>query len=195
MSRPASSEPPPLSRREAFDEIVQWGDPVLRSQTSRVTEFDDALAGQAAAMIRIMDGAIGAGLAAPQIGSLRRLLVYRPAAGSPARALVNAEVVDASEETARGLEGCLSIGYAQIAVEVERPIRVTVKAQELDGTPVEIKAEAMHARVLQHEIDHLDGVLMLQRTDRDQRRDAIRALHAEEPYAPPSADPADIVVE
>jgi peptide deformylase len=195
MSRPASSEPPPYSRREAFEEIVQWGDPVLRSQTSRVTEFDHALAAQAAEMVRIMEGAIGAGLAAPQVGSLRRLLVYRPAAGAAVRALVNAEVVEASEETERGLEGCLSIGYAQIAVEVERAVRVTVRAQELDGTPVEIKAEAMHARVLQHEIDHLDGVLMLQRTDAEQRRGAILALRADEPYAPPSADPANIVVE
>jgi peptide deformylase len=176
-------------RDEAFARIRQWGDPVLRTPTREVTAFDDVLARQAEEMMRVMAAAQGAGLAAPQVGSLLRLLVYHPDRESPARALVNPTVEHASPELVRDLEGCLSLGRALVQVEVPRAREVVVRARALDGAEVRIEAADGHARVLQHEIDHLDGVLMLDRVPAAERRPAVRALQAGEPYAPepPSA--------
>lgn len=202
MATPSDAEQQAAAARRAaaFEHIRQWGDPVLRSSTSEVTAFDDALVRQAAEMVTIMDAARGAGLAAPQVGIPMRLLVYRAPddpEGGPARALVNARVTDHSTETAVDLEGCLSLGKAQIAVEVERPVSVTVTGQELDGSTVTVQAEGRHARILQHEIDHLDGVLMLERAPREQRREAVKALREGRPWAPPQpeadGDAADAV--
>jgi peptide deformylase len=174
------------ARREAaFARILQWGDPVLRTPARPVAEFDAALAAQAADMEALMEDANGVGLAAPQLGLGRRLLVYRAELEGPVRALVNPVVQWSSEETEEALEGCLSIGRARVAVSVPRAIQVVVEAQAVDGSAVRIEAEHVHARVLQHEIDHLDGVLMLSRTHRDQRREAVRALRLGEAWAPP----------
>jgi peptide deformylase len=172
-------------RAAAFERIRQWGDPVLRTQARLVEQFDAALRRQADDMIALMDDAHGAGLAAPQVGIPNRVLVYRAGPEGDARALVNPVVESASEETVRGLEGCLSIGRAGVYVEVDRPRAVVVSAQEVDGTAVRIEAEDGHARVLQHEIDHLDGVLMLSRTEPGQRREAVRALREGVPWIPP----------
>jgi len=172
-------------RDAAFARILQWGDPVLRTPARAVSDFDAALAAQVAEMTALMEDASGVGLAAPQVGLGRRLLVYRAELDGPVRALVNPTVQWASEETAEALEGCLSIGRARVAVAVPRAVQVVVEGQAVDGSPVRIEAEHVHARVLQHEIDHLDGVLMLSRTHRDQRREAVRALRLGEAWAPP----------
>ncbi len=175
-------------RAAAFARIRQWGDPVLRTPARPVEVFDAALARQAEEMIDLMDAARGAGLAAPQIGLLQRLLVYYPGADDPPRALVNPVVESASPEQAVDLEGCLSLGRAGVYVDVPRAVAVVVTGNTVAGDPVRIEAEGGHARVLQHEIDHLDGVLMLARTEPAQRRAAIRALNAGEFWQPePSA--------
>jgi peptide deformylase len=175
----------------AFARIRQWGDPVLRERARPVEQFDDAFVQQVSEMIAIMVGADGAGLAATQVGNLQRVFVYRLAdddENSPARVVVNPEIVDASEETQVGLEGCLSLGKARVHVEVERRQSVTVESKDVYGNPQRIEASGMHARILQHEIDHLDGVLMLDRTSTEHRRAAVRALNAGEPWRPPGAD-------
>ena len=172
-------------RAAAFAHIRQWGDAVLRSPARAVDRFDDVLRRQADDMLRVMDDAGGTGLAAPQIGVTNRVLVYRVGDQDEARTLVNPVIEHASEETVLGLEGCLSLGSARVYVAVERARSVVVTAQEVDGAPVRIEADERHARILQHEIDHLDGVLMLDRTDPDQRREAVKALHRGEAWAPP----------
>ncbi|MDQ8045649.1 MAG: peptide deformylase [Solirubrobacteraceae bacterium] len=184
-------DPAALAREAAFAGILQWGDPVLRSQASAVRAFDGDLAARVERMIAIMDRADGAGLAAPQVGDLSRFFIYRVSRGQPARALVNPVIERFSDDTVTGLEGCLSLGRAGVHVAVERALGVTVRAQELDGSEVVFDAEGMHARILQHETDHLDGILMLQRTTAEQRRDATRALRDGLRWAP-AVDPADV---
>jgi peptide deformylase len=158
--------------------LTQWGDPVLRTRTVEVTAFDDELRALATSMGELMDAADGAGLAAPQVGSVQRLFVFRlpsedPAATGP-RAIVNPRITAASSERQRGPEGCLSIPV--VTVEVERALAVTMEGRALDGSPVTIEAAGPDAVVLQHELDHLDGILMLDRADRDERRRAVRLL-------------------
>jgi peptide deformylase len=172
-------------RVAAFARIRQWGDAVLGMRAREVDTFDEVLRRQADEMIRLMEDAHGAGLAAPQLGVTNRVLVYRPAAEEEARALVNPVIEERSDDTVRDLEGCLSLGHARVHVTVDRARRVVVRAQDVDGAPLRIEAEDHHARVLQHEIDHLDGVLMLARTEPEQRRAAVRALRTGEPYSPP----------
>jgi peptide deformylase len=170
--------------RRAFARIRQWGDPVLREKARPVDSFDSALADQIADMQRIMVDADGAGLAATQVGILRRLFVYRLPDDEAPRAIVNPEIVDAGAELESRLEGCLSLGQARVHVEVERPHEVVVEGRDAQGNPLRIEAVGDHARVLQHELDHLDGVLMLDRTSREQRRGAVRALRLGERYRP-----------
>lgn len=150
-------------RAEAFERIRQWGDPVLRTPGREVDGFDAALRRQAGEMIALMEAAQGVGLAAPQVGIPNRVLVYRAEAGAPVRALVNPVVEEASEESVRGYEGCLSLGRGSVVVEVERAVSVVVAARDVDGGPLRIEAAEHHARVLQHEIDHLDGILAVDR--------------------------------
>jgi peptide deformylase len=174
-------------RRAALEHIRQWGDPVLKMSTGPVTEFDEALANQAARMADLMEGAIGSGLAAPQVGILQRMFVYRPELGAPITAVVNPVLEEASEETAPDLEGCLSL--QGVAVVVERPVAVRLRAQAVDGSELVLEREGHEARILQHELDHLDGVLMLDRTVPEQKRAALRALRdgvaMEVPALPP----------
>jgi peptide deformylase len=124
--------------RRAFERIRQWGDPVLRSRTREVTDFDERLEDLAAQMVELMDEVGGAGLAAPQVGSLQRLFVYRFSLHAPPQVLVNPRIAEASEELLRDLEGCLSLGRAQVHVEVPRAERVVLDAQLLDGTPIRV---------------------------------------------------------
>ena len=161
-------------RRAALEHIRQWGDPVLKTSAGPVTEFGDALRHQVARMADLMEGAIGTGLAATQVGILQRMFVYRPEPGAPAVAIVNPVLEEASDETAPDLEGCLSL--QGVAVIVERPVAVLVRAQDAEGEELVLEREGHEARVLQHELDHLDGVLMLDRTAPEQKRAAIRAL-------------------
>src|SRR6476646_727852 len=125
-------------------------------------------------MAPLMNDALGGGRAATQVGTLHRLLVYRVQQDGPVVALVNPELEWKGKETETIEEGCLSL--PAVLVDVERPIHVRVRAQDAAGEPITIEASGLEARVIQHEIDHLDGVLILDRTSRDQRKEAMRAL-------------------
>jgi peptide deformylase len=150
----------------AFSVIRQWGDPALREKARPVEEFDAAFAQQVAELTEVMRGAGGVGLAATQVGSLRRVFVYqRPdVEDDTVYAVVNPALVSVSDERESALEGCLSLGKATVHVEVERPRDVVMAGFDAAGKPLRIEASGQHARVLQHELDHLDGVLMLVRT-------------------------------
>jgi peptide deformylase len=164
-----------LARREAaLARIRKYGDPVLRETARPVAAVDDVVRDQIREMTRLLGDAMEAGLAATQIGVLNRVFVYRAEVDGPIRALVNPELEWASEETDVAEEGCLSI--PGIWVEVERRARLRMRGLDEHGEPVEIEAEMPEARVLQHELDHLDGVLTVDRTSKEQRREALREL-------------------
>ena len=165
-------------RAAALAHVRKFGDPALRSHARKVDRFDDALRSEVRRMAEIMDGALGVGLAATQVGVLHRVLVYRvPPAPEPA-ALVNPEIEWAGRDQEVAEEGCLSL--PGVLVDVERPIHVRVRALNERGEGVLIEASGLEARVIQHEIDHLDGVLILDRTTREQRKEAVRALREAE---------------
>jgi peptide deformylase len=161
-------------RMAAISFIRKLGDPVLKSRATPVDQFDDALRSQVTRMGAIMGDAMGVGLAAPQLGVSQRLLVYRVGQDAPLIALVNPEVEWSSEDEEPSEEGCLSIPGIQ--VDVERSVHVRVRAQDEHGDERLVEASGLEARVIQHEIDHLDGVLILDRTDKEQRKEAIRTL-------------------
>ena len=163
-------------RRLALMQVRQYPDPVLRLRAREVDEFDASLADLAARMGALMGEANGVGLAAPQLGILQRILVYRTDEEQPLAALVNPRIVSASDEVETSEEGCLSLGAASVTVDVERLVAVTVEALTPAGEPVRIEAEGLEARVVQHEIDHLDGVLTIDRTTPEQRRAALALL-------------------
>lgn len=159
-------------RRAALRQVRVFGDPVLREKAQPVSDFDAELAKLAERMTGIMRDAPGIGLAATQVGVVRRLLVYQ--VEEEAHALVNPEVEAVVDETEIVEEGCLSV--PGIVVPVERPLVVDVRARDLHGEPLEFTAAGLEARVIQHELDHLDGVLMIDRTTREERAKALRAL-------------------
>ncbi len=166
-------------RAAAMSFIRRLGDPVLKSRATPVDRFDEALRAQVARMGGLMNDALGVGLAAPQIGLSQRLLVYRVGSDAPLIALVNPEIEWTSEDAREtGEEGCLSI--PGITVDVDRPLHVRVKAQDETGAERRVEASGLEARVIQHEIDHLDGVLILDRTSKEQRKEAMRALREAE---------------
>jgi peptide deformylase len=165
-------------RAAALARVRKFGDPSLRTRARQVDRFDDALLDEVARMADIMDEALGVGLAATQVGVLHRVLVYRvPPAPGPA-ALVNPEIEWSGREKEIAEEGCLSL--PGVLVDVERPIHVRVRALNELGKRIMIEASGLEARVIQHEIDHLDGVLILDRTTRDQRKEAVRTLREAE---------------
>jgi peptide deformylase len=125
-------------------------------------------------MTRLLDDALGAGLAATQLGVMHRVFVYRAEPDAPIGVLVNPAIEWTSEETVLGEEGCLSI--PGVWVEVERPEQVRMRGFDETGREQLVEADGMEARVLQHELDHLDGVLMLDRLTKEQRRAAMRLL-------------------
>jgi peptide deformylase len=160
--------------------IRRLGDPVLKSRATEVDRFDDSLRQQVARMAGIMNDALGVGLAAPQLGISQRLLVYRVGPDAPLITLANPEIEWASDEREGSDEGCLSI--PGVMVDVERPVHVRVRAQDEQGESRSVEASGLEARVIQHEMDHLDGVLILDRTTRDERKRALRELRdAERP--------------
>ena len=168
-------DPETAARRQAALQLVrQFGDPVLKSVARPVERFDDELRAEVERMGRIMHETLGIGLAATQVGRLQRILVYRVQQESPIVAVVNPEIEWSGDELETMEEGCLSL--QGVIVDVERPLFVRVRAQDEHGDPVVIEATGLEARVLQHEIDHLDGVLILDRTSRDQRKEAMRIL-------------------
>jgi peptide deformylase len=172
--------PSPEERREwratALRLVRQYPDPALRNAASPVAEVDEEVRRLAARMVDVMDRAHGVGLAAPQLGVLRRMLVYRVGEEDAVRVLINPSLSELSEETVVSTEGCLSLLGGELQVPVSRHVRVHVSAVDSDGDPVELEAEGFEARVIQHEIDHLDGVLIVDRAQDEQRREALREL-------------------
>jgi peptide deformylase len=168
-------DPEVAARREAaLRHVRKFGDPVLRTAARPVTQIDDALRTEVARMGMLMDDALGVGLAATQLGVLHRVLVYRVQQQAAVNALINPEVEWRGDEQESAEEGCLSL--PTVLVDVERPIHVRVRALNEHGEPIVVEASGLEARVIQHELDHLDGVLILDRTTRDQRKEAMRAL-------------------
>jgi peptide deformylase len=161
-------------RAAALAHVRKWGDPVLKARARAVDRFDETLQAEVDYMRRIMHDAYGVGLAAPQIGTANRVLVYRVQPESPIVALVNPELEWVGKDTETVEEGCLSL--PNVHVDVERPVHVRARALDERGETMVIEASGLEARVLQHEIDHLDGVLMIERCPRDQRKAAIRTL-------------------
>lgn len=156
------------------DWIRQWGDPVLRESAAPVASFDDLLRKEASRLTGRLDEADGAGLAATQVGFMRRLFAFRISLDTEIDVLVNPVVAAASDERTEFLEGCLS--YQSVVVTVERPVAVRVEAQTLSGRPRVLEVEGYEASLLQHEIDHLDGILTLDRAHPLERRRAMAAL-------------------
>jgi peptide deformylase len=171
-------------RRAALSLVRQYPDPVLRMKANEVDDFDESVTGLVERMALLMEEARGVGLAAPQLGVLRRILIYRTAEEEPVVALVNPRVVSTGEEVEAADEGCLSLGAATVVVEVERPTAVTVEASSPEGEPISVQAEGLEARVIQHELDHLDGVLTIDRTTPEQRRAALGQLRPQPVLGP-----------
>jgi peptide deformylase len=161
-------------RDAALRHVRQLGDPALRATAVAVSRFDDTLRAEVKRMGELMSDALGVGLAATQLGVLHRVLVYRVGAEEPVRALVNPVLEWASEELESAEEGCLSL--PGVHVEVRRPVQVRVRGQDEHGEDVRVEADGLKARVIQHEIDHLDGVLILDRIPPEARKEAMRAL-------------------
>jgi peptide deformylase len=176
-----------LERREAaLAKIVKFGDPVLNSKASPVVEFGPELRTEVDRMIAIMRDASGVGLAATQLGVLRRVLVFQAGPDSEPTGLVNPTIDWLSGEVVLAEEGCLSL--PRVAMDVERPLHARVGGFDVDGEPLRIEASGLEARILQHEIDHLDGVLILDRAPRDQRKAALRALREGDGFSPADED-------
>jgi peptide deformylase len=172
-----------LERREAaLAHVVKFGDPVLKSKASPVSSFGPELRAEVERMIAIMRDGMGVGLAATQLGVLRRLLVFQAGSDGEPTALINPAIEWSSEDSTIAEEGCLSL--PRVSVDVERPLHIRVSGRDAEGEAIAIEASGLEARVLQHEIDHLDGVLILDRTSRDQRKGALRALREGGAYSP-----------
>jgi peptide deformylase len=155
--------------------IRTYGDPVLRQRAGEVEAIDGRLAALATQMVETMYEAPGVGLAAPQVGVRKRLFVYDTGDGSGSRVLVNPVIAESDGEWTYD-EGCLSV--PGLTWSITRPRDVHMTGWDLDGREVSIEASDFEARVFQHEIDHLDGILLVERLDADQRRQALRLLRA-----------------
>ena len=174
LDEEAAAEAEVEARRQlALAQIRQYGDPVLRMKANEVVEVDDDVRRLVERMTSLMEDAQGVGLAATQVGVLRRLFVFVNGDEGP-QAVVNPTVVERAEETDSDEEGCLSL--QGVKVPVERSVRVVVEGLDANGKPVRYELEDYDARVVQHELDHLDGVLIIDRTDDEHRKEALRVL-------------------
>ena len=162
-----------LRRQFALAQIRQYGDVALRMHADEVTEFDDDLRRLVERMTALMNDAQGVGLAATQIGVLRRVFVFEPDEEGP-RAVVNPVIVETGSETESDEEGCLSL--QGVRVPVDRPTSITITGKDETGADVRYELEGYGARVAQHELDHLDGVLIIDRTDDEHRKGALAVL-------------------
>jgi peptide deformylase len=174
-SRP-SAEERAAWRANALRLVRQFPDPALRNAAAPIAEVDDDVRRLAGRMVDVMERAHGVGLAAPQLGIGRRILVYRTGEEDEAVVLINPELVERSEETEVGTEGCLSLLGGELQVPIERHRRIRVSAKDTTGETVERDVEGFEARVIQHEVDHLDGVLIVDRAQDEERRNALREL-------------------
>jgi len=159
-------------KRIALAQIRQYGDPVLRMAAGEVESFDDELARVAERMAALMHDADGVGLAATQVGILRRFFVFHDEGQD--RVLVNPVITQRGSDLDVDEEGCLSLG--SVRVPVERHVEVTLDAKDENGNSVRLELEGLPARVVQHEVDHLDGVLTIDRTDPASRKEAMSQL-------------------
>src|SRR3954451_6416366 len=156
--------------------VRQYPDPALRNAATAVAEVDEEVQQLAERMLDVMERAHGVGLAAPQLGILRRILVYRASDEDEPKVLINPELVERSDETEVGTEGCLSLLGGELQVPVARHLRVRVSGRDASGDAVDVDVEGFEARVIQHEIDHLDGILIFDRAQDQERREALREL-------------------
>jgi peptide deformylase len=170
-------------RNAALAHVVKFGDPVLKSKASPVRDFGPDLRAEVERMVSIMRDGMGVGLAATQLGILRRLLVFQAGPDSEPTALINPEIEWLSNEVVVAEEGCLSL--PRVSMDVERPLHARFSGLDVDGEPIRLEASGLEARVLQHELDHLDGILILDRAPRAQRKGALRALREGGSYSPP----------
>jgi len=164
-------------RRLALAQIRQYPDPVLRMRANEVESFDDDLRRLVERMTQLMQDARGVGLAGTQVGTLQRVFVFQPTEEDEPRALVNPVLVHASEVKLTETEGCLSL--QGVTIPVERPAKVKLEAKDETGKDVQLELEEHAARVAQHELDHLDGILILDRTTAEARREALGILRPE----------------
>jgi peptide deformylase len=182
-------DPETRARRDAaLRHVRKYGDPALRTRARPVEVFDQALLDEVHRMGKLMDDALGIGLAATQLGVMHRVLVYRVEQDGPLGVLVNPVIEWSGDEMDSLEEGCLSL--PGVGVEVERPVDIRVRAVDEHGSPLELEASGLEARVIQHEVDHLEGVLILDRTSRDQRKQAMRAMREAMAGHPPPESPA-----
>ena len=162
-------------QRVPLDRLRVFGDPVLKQGTNPATVFDSRLERLAELMFAVMEREEGVGLAAPQVGSLTRLMVWRhPENETERHVYVNPRIVGESEACCTESEGCLSVPGT--TMEVTRAEEVDVEAQDLTGTTFQVHLTGLLARIVQHEIDHLDGRLILDRTSQEERRRALKEL-------------------
>ncbi len=161
------------TRRRALAQIRQYPDVALRMAAHEVTEFDGLLDQLVERMMTLMDEAQGVGLAATQVGVVQRLFVFSPGEEG-SFAVINPRLLELSKETETDEEGCLSL--EGVRVPVERSLKVTLEGFDREGAPVRFELEGLAARVAQHEYDHLDGVLIIDRTDQEHRREALGIL-------------------
>jgi peptide deformylase len=160
-------------RQLALAQIRQYGDPVLRLKANEVEEVDDDVRRLVDRMTALMQDAEGVGLAATQVGVLRRIFVFVEGDDGP-RAVVNPKVLDLADELETDEEGCLSL--QGVKVPVDRSVRIVLEGLDAKGKPVHYELEGYTARVVQHELDHLDGVLIIDRTDDEHRKEALGEL-------------------
>lgn len=156
--------------------INKLGDPVLRCRATETERDEKELARIVSAMAKTLKKAKGLGLAAPQVGILKRLFIYD--LGDGVEVMINPVIVGASEETCEDTEGCLSIPGFEVTVV--RAAGVTVEAEDAAGLKKVVEAEGLMARMFQHEIDHLDGILIIDRTSDEERRAVMKALLRED---------------
>jgi peptide deformylase len=168
-----------------------FGDPVLRQRAHEVTVFDERLRTLADDMLQTMRAASGAGLAANQVGVLKRLFTWQTAEGHGA--VVNPVITFESDEVQEGEEGCLS--FPGLFYPTTRPLRVTIDARDVFGDELTLAGEGLLARIIAHEIDHLNGILFIEHLARHDRKEAMRRIRRGELEHPPPAEPEDLPVE
>ncbi len=167
--RAAESE---VRKRIALSQVRQYGDPVLRMRANEVVAFDEELARLVGRMTELMHDAHGVGLAATQVGVVRRFFVFEH--DGEDLVLANPTITRSGEDVEVDDEGCLSLGT--VRVPVERVIEIVIEGQNAAGEAVRYELDGMAARVAQHELDHLDGRLILDRTDPGSRKEALAKL-------------------
>jgi peptide deformylase len=163
-----------MSRKKQKLKIIYEGDPVLRKKAKPVKNFDDKLKELVRDMIKIMNESNGIGLAAPQVGISKRVIVVQPYKEISAIALINPNIKPAGKEISTYQEGCLSVPGGQ--ADIDRPAKVHVKAQTVDGEEIEFEADELLARVLQHEVDHLKGILFIDYLSESQRNSILKQM-------------------